>query len=138
MTSPSRPTRVWVCGFGSGAACFGTNLVNSAGVYIVPSGEGLVNPIFEAFNSGMLGMIAVTAPPEAATLLNPEIVGANFQFQFLSQSGCTHSVLCQTDIAAGACLTNCTVAGDGTLKTVSIPLSVFGSSKAGFVRVLTQ
>jgi hypothetical protein len=132
------PAAVWVCGFGNDAAWFGTNLVNSAGAYIVPGGEGIVNPIFESFNSGMLGMIAVTPPPGAVVLLNPEIVGANFQFQFLSQSGFTHSILCQSDIAAGACLTNATVAGDGAMKTISIPLSVLGSSKAGFVRVLTQ
>jgi hypothetical protein len=132
------PAAVWVCGFGNGASYFGTNLVNSAGADITLGGEGSVNFIFECFNSGMLGMIAVTAPPEPATLLNPEIVGEYFQFQFLSQSGFTHSILCQTDIAAGAYLTNSTVAGDGTTKTISIPLSVFGSSKAGFVRVLTQ
>jgi hypothetical protein len=132
------PNAVWVCGFGNDAAYFGTNLVNSSGEFIVLGGEGVVQFYYESFNSGMLGMIAVTAPPEPVTLLNPQIVGPNFQFQFLSQDGFTHTVLYQTDIAAGACLTNCAVAGDGTLKTISIPLSVFSPSAAGYVRVLTQ
>ena len=128
------PNGVWACGFGSGAAYFGTNLVNSAGEFFV-IGTSLY---FQEYNSGMLGMIAETAPLAAVTLLNPAVSGANLQFQFLSQAGFTHNILCQTNLAAGPWLTNSTVAGDGTVKTISIPLSVFSPSRQGFVRVSTQ
>ncbi len=128
------PNGVWVCGVGSGAVYFGTNLVNSAGEYIVVGN----NVILESFNSGMLGMIALTQPASPVTLLNPAVAGTNFQFKFLSQSGFTHNVLYRTNLATGSWLTNSTVAGDGTMKTNSIPLSVFSPSKGGFVRVSTQ
>jgi hypothetical protein len=77
-----------------------------------------------------------TAAP--VTLINPQDDGANFQFQFLSQAGFNHSILYRTDLVLGNWQTNSTVAGDGTLKTISIPLSVFNSSKQGFIRVSTQ
>ena len=92
--------------------------------------------IFTPFDSGMLGMIAET--PASVTLLNPVVVGANFQFQFLSQAGFTHDILFQTNPAAAVWLTNSTVAGDGTVRTISIPLSVFSPSMDGFVRVSTH
>jgi len=132
------PGAVWVCGFGNGASLFGSNMVNSAGADISLGGEGVGNFIFECFNSGMLGMIAVTPPAAPVTLLNPAVVDGNFQFQFLSQDGFTHNILYQTNIATGGWLTNSTVTGDGTTKTISIPLTVFAPSKSGFVRVSTQ
>ena len=128
------PNGVWVCGEGSGAVYFGTNLVNSSGQYTVIG----VDLLFTPFDSGMLGMIAETASPAAVTLLNPEVVGANFQFQFLSQAGFTHTILYQTNPAAADLVTGSTVVGDGTVMTVSIPLSVFSPSTGGFVRVSTQ
>jgi hypothetical protein len=129
------PNGIWVCGEGSGAVYFGTNLVNSAGRFVFFGGGFFY---VQEFNSGMLGMIAETALPAPVTLLNPEVVGANFQFQFLSQAGFTHTVLYQTNPAAADWLTTSTVAGDGTVKTISIPLSVFSPSMEGFVRVSTQ
>jgi len=128
------PNGIWVCGEGSGAVYFGTNLVNSADKLFV-IGQSL---FALEFNSGMLGMIAKTASPAAVTLLNPQVLGANFQFQFLSQAGFTHTILFQTNPAAAGWLTNSTVVGDATVKTISIPLSVFSPSKEGFVRVSTQ
>ncbi|MGD1086262.1 MAG: LamG-like jellyroll fold domain-containing protein [Verrucomicrobiota bacterium] len=126
------PNGVWVCGEGSGAVYFGTNLVNSSGQYTVIGDDHIFTP----FDSGMLGMIAET--PASVTLLNPVVVGANFQFQFLSQAGFTHDILFQTNPAAAVWLTNSTVAGDGTVRTISIPLSVFSPSMDGFVRVSTH
>ena len=128
------PGGVWVCGFGNGATYFGTNLVNSDWQDFV-IGFSLY---FRSFNSGMLGMIAVTPPAAPVTLLNPAVVGGNFQFQFLSQNGFTHNILYQDTLSAGGWLTNSSVPGDGTLMTISIPLTVFGPSKAGFVRVSTE
>jgi hypothetical protein len=130
---------VWVCGFGNAAVWFGTNVVNSSGEFVVlGSGGGIVPFYYECFNSGMLGMIAVTPSAEPVTLLDPAVAGGNFQFQFLSQEGFTHNILCQTNVAAGQWLTNSTVTGDGTMKSISVPLSVFAPSKSGFVRVSTQ
>jgi hypothetical protein len=128
------PNGVWVCGFGSGAVYFGTNLVNSAGKLFV-IGTSL---FAQEFNSGMLGTIAEMEPPAPVTLLNPAASGANFQFQFLSQAGYTHDILCQTNPAAAQWLTNSSVAGDGTVKTISVPLSAFSPSREGFVRVSTR
>jgi hypothetical protein len=136
------PSAVWVCGFGNGAAWFGTNLVNSAGAFIAtgPEEGGIVPTIYECFNSGMLGMIAETAQAEPVTLLNPAVVGGNlqFQFQFLSQNGFTHNVLYQTNLASGQWLTNSTVIGDGTMKLITLPLTLFNPAKTGFVRVTTE
>jgi hypothetical protein len=126
------PTGVWVCGMGSGAAYFGTNLVNSANELFVIG----MSLYAQEFNSGMAGMIAL--PGAQVTLLNPEVAGANFQFQFQSQAGYSHNILYRTDLGAGQWLTNSTVPGDGTVQNISIPLSVFSPAAEGFVEVSTQ
>jgi hypothetical protein len=129
------PNGVWVCGEGSGAAWFGTNLVNSANqIFVIGQSIYALE-----FNSGMLGMIAATAQAAPVTLLSPAVVGGtSFQFQFLSQSGFSHNILYKTNLASAVWLTNSTVAGDGTVKTISMPLTVFSPAKEGFVRVSTQ
>ena len=71
-------------------------------------------------------------------MLNPQDNGVNFQFQFQSQSGFNHSILYRTNLVAGDWQTSSTIAGDGTLKAVSVPLSVFTPSKQGFIRVSTH
>ena len=73
-----------------------------------------------------------------ATLLNPQNAGATFQFQFLSQSGFNHAVQYRTNLIAGNWQTYSNVTGDGTLKTIPMPISVFNGSKQGFIRVSTQ
>lgn len=125
---------VWACGVIKSPTAFGTNLVYSSFTCI-----GSPICTFAYDESGVLAKItdaAITALP--ITLLNPQDNGVNFQFEFLSQSGLNHSILYRTNLAAGNWQTNSTIAGDGTLKTISIALSVFSSSKQGFVRVLTQ
>jgi len=73
------------------------------------------------------------------TLLNPGDTGTSFQISFQSQSGFTHSVQYRTNLIAGSnWQTYSNVAGDGTLKTIPIPLSVFSPSQQGFVRVSTH
>jgi hypothetical protein len=89
-------------------------------------------------HSTATSVFIVTAGPLPTALLSPQDNGVNFQFQFLSQAGFNHSILYRTNLAVGNWQTNSTIAGDGTLKTISIPLSVFSPSKQGFIRVSTQ
>jgi hypothetical protein len=116
---------VWACGFFVPIGNFGTNTI-----------YGGSSPYHL---SGYLAKItdgAAVASP--VTLLNPQYPGSTFQFQFLSQAGFNHSILYRTNLVVGNWRTNSSVAGDGTLKTISIPLSVFSPSKQGFVRVTTE
>ena len=89
-------------------------------------------------HSTAASIFVVTGGPSPALLLNPQNNGVNFQFQFLSQAGFTHNILYRTNLVAGIWRTNSSVGGDGTLKTISIPLSIFSPSRQGFVRVSTE
>jgi hypothetical protein len=71
-------------------------------------------------------------------LLNATNTGVNFQFQFVSENDYTHNILYTTNLLTGTWKTNSTVNGDGTLKTISIPFSLFTPSKQGFIKVSTQ
>ena len=86
----------------------------------------------------MIAKIAESTAASPVTLLSPQTTGTNFQFQFLSQTGVTNSVQYRTNLVLGNWLTYTNVTGDGTLKTSTIPLSVFSPSKQGFIRVSTQ
>ena len=130
---------VWASGFlkvkdiGSPAQ-FGTNYVSSD-LYV--PGVGLSQIIFT--QAGMIAKINETATSATpVTLLNPSNSGANFQFQFLSESGFNHNILFRTNLAVGTWLTNSTVSGDGTMKIISLPYSIFSPAKQGFIRVSTQ
>ena len=83
-------------------------------------------------------LINVLTMPLTVSLLIPHIAGANFQFQFLSQTGFTHAVQCRANLLSGGWQSYTNITGDGTLKTISIPLSIFSPSPQGFVRILTQ
>ena len=130
---------VWASGFLktrdlSSPAQFGTNFVSSD-LYV--PGSGATTIIFT--QAGMIAKIAETATAAApVTLLNPSNNGANFQFQFLSESGFNHNILYRTNLAVGTWLTNSTVSGDGTVKIISLPYSIFSLAKQGFIRVSTQ
>jgi hypothetical protein len=125
---------LWVCGFGNGQVDFGANAVNSAGEYIVGGGGGIVTLSYESFNSGMLGMIAETAPVSPVTLLNPALVGANFQFSFVSMADITNYVQYSTNLANTNWLPYTNFVGDGTLKTIVVPAN---HPAAEFFRVST-
>jgi hypothetical protein len=114
-------------------AQFGAHAVYSDG-YFVDNPSLIIIPT----QGGLLTKITETAAPLAVTLLDPQIVGANFQFQFQSQNGLTHVVLYRTNLVSGHWLTNATLIGNGAVLTNSIPLSVFSPAKAAFVRVSTQ
>jgi hypothetical protein len=131
---------VWASGFlklsslGT-LAQFGTNYVY--GDYYIVS-AGIFGTIYPTQGGVLAKITDSTASALPVTILNPQSSGGNFQFSFLSQAGFNHSILYRTNLTAGNWLTNSTIAGDGTLKTNSIPLSLFSPSKQGFVRVSTQ
>ncbi len=113
------------------------------GPFSIPAGQHTLSWTIFAYGdddpteAGFLDEVSyvVASPVE---LSNPQIVGANFQFQFLSEAGYSHNILYRTNLVVGNWLTNTTVAGDGTLKTISVPLSLFSPAKQGFIRVSTQ
>jgi hypothetical protein len=118
-------------------ALFGTNTVYSDPLWISGGAGGSTSIVW--YPGGVLAKVtdnAVAASP--VTLLNATNSGANFQFQFLSESGFNHNILYRTNLAVGTWLTNSTVSGDGTVKTISLPYSIFSPSKTGFIRVSTQ
>lgn len=132
----SAPDGVWACGIIDSPTSFGSILVSSSiscigspFCTIVPSWSGVLAKITDAASSG-----------SPVTLSSPQSVGGNFEFSFLSQSGSVHVVKYTTNLLAPSAnwLTYTNIAGDGTVKTVPIPLSVFAPSQEGFVRVLTQ
>jgi subtilase family serine protease len=84
------------------------------------------------------GLINALTLPSAIDLLDPQIVGTNLQFQFLSQSGFTNAVEYRTNLVSGSWQLYTNVTGDGTMKIISIPLSVFSTSRQGFVDVVTH
>lgn len=108
---------VWAGGFVSESAAYGTN-----SVYGTPTCIGSPFCFLQYYINGSLAKItdAVSGPP-TVTLLNPQVTGANFQFSFQSQSGLTYYVISRTNVASGTWQTNATIAGDGSLKTVTIP-----------------
>ncbi len=134
---------VWVSGWGQagdpplfGPIKFGTNSVYTDRQFLSgPAGGGTLALLYQA---GVLGKITDTLAAFPVTLINATNSGANFQFQFLSESGFSHSILYRTNLVVGNWQTNSTVSGDGTLKTISLPRSLFSPSQQGFIRVTTQ
>ena len=88
--------------------------------------------------AGVLAKVTDIASPFPVTLINAGTSSFDFQFQFLSQSGFNHDVLYATNLQTGTWKNFTTIQGDGTLKTVFIPLSFFSNSHQGFVRVTTR
>jgi hypothetical protein len=126
---------VWSCGFFNQQSVFGSITINGAVTCI---GTPICTLVYHP--SGYLAkIISSTSSAEPVTLLNPQNNQVNFQFSFLSQSGFTHTVQYKTNLLTGSnWQTYSNIAGDGTLKTIPIPLSVFSPSRQGFVRVSTQ
>jgi hypothetical protein len=119
------PDGVWACGFFNPIGIFGTNTI-----------YGGLPPYHR---SGFLAKITDGAIATPITLLNPQQSGANFQFQFQSQSGFTHAVQYRTNLVTGQnWQTYSNVTGDGTLKTIGVPQSLFSPAQQGFIRISTQ
>jgi hypothetical protein len=120
------------------AVVFGTNNVYSDPLWVSGGAGGGTTIIW--YPAGVLAKVTDKATlPLSVKLLNPQNNAANFQFQFLSQSGFTHPVQYRTNLISGLTWqTYSNVTGDATLKTIQIPLSLFSPAKQGFIRVLTQ
>ena len=116
---------------------FGTNNVYSDPLWVSGGAGGSTTIIW--YPAGVLAKVTDSAaPPLPVTLLNPQGDGTNFQFSFLSQFAFTHAILYRTNLAVGNWQIYSNVTGDGTSKNIPIPLSIFGSSPQGFIRVSTQ
>jgi concanavalin A-like lectin/glucanase superfamily protein len=83
-------------------------------------------------NTTAASMFVVAAPIQ---LINPGQAGANFQFSFMSQTGQTNVVQSRTNLVVGQWLDRSNIIGDGTLKTISLPVS---GKSAEFFRVKIQ
>jgi len=133
---------VWVSGWCEsgtyptiGDTAFGTNIVKSDSQEVGGGAGGSFNIIF--YPAGVLAKVTDVFAQQV-NLLKPVESSSNFQFSFTSQSGFTHYVQYRTNLVAGTWQTYTNFPGDGTLKTSSLPLSLFSPSKQGFIRVATQ
>lgn len=116
---------------------FGTNAVYSDGFYVSGGAGGSTSLIWTP--CGVLAKITDSlAPALPVALLHPSETTTNFQFSFNSAAGFSNYVQFRTNLVAGVWMSYTNVPGDGTLKFVSVPLSVFNGSKQGYVRVATQ
>src|SRR5262249_40511243 len=80
-------------------------------------------------------VFVVNAAPPPVQLASPRLVGTNFQFSFVSQAGFTHTVQYRTNLVAGNWQTYTNISGDGSLKTLPVPLVRFSPANQGFIRV---
>lgn len=69
------------------------------------------------------------------TLTNVTYTGTNLSFSFTAQAGITNIVQYTTNLTTGNWRVYSNIFGSPGLTTVSMPLSLFGTSKTGFVRV---
>jgi hypothetical protein len=81
-------------------------------------------------------VVKASAVPFA--LKNSRNGGGNFQFTFQSQSGYTSTIYYRTNLQTGQWLVWTSFPGDGTVKTSTVPLTLFSPSRLGFIRVGTQ
>jgi hypothetical protein len=86
-------------------------------------------------NDAATSIFTVAGGATPIKLVNTLISGTSLQFSFQSDSGFPNRVQYNTNLASTNWLTYTNVPGDGTFKTVLVPLSIFGSSSNGFIRV---
>lgn len=131
---------VWSCGFVNYYANFGTNIANR--VYGPVTIIGFPFGYIYYWVGGYLAKVSeagIVTPPLAVTLLSPQSSGANFQFQFQSQSGYSHAVQYRTNLVTGQnWQTYSNVTGDGGVKVIGVPQSLFSPAQQGFIRISTQ
>jgi len=109
--------------------------VSSPKLFYATNGYDLCTGLGTMNGTNLINALTV---PLNVNLLIPHTAGTYFQFQFLSHPGSTHAVQFRTNLVSGTWQTYTNITGDGTLKTIPIPLSNFGQAKQGFVRVSTQ
>ncbi len=124
---------------------WGDNVWQQAGPYVIDPGQHVLSWKVGAYGdtdptqAGFLDQVTFTIGASPAHLINVSRTSTNFQFSFISLSSFSHAVQYRTNLTAGSnWQTYTNVTGDGNLKTIPIPLSVFSPSPQGFVRVLTQ
>lgn len=86
-------------------------------------------------NSDATVQFVVTTGATPVQLLSPQQTGGNFQFQFLSQPGKTNTVQSRTNLTLGIWIDRTNILGDGSLKTVALPI---GNAPSEFFRIATQ
>ena len=84
-----------------------------------------------SFNTFVVG-------PNPVQLVNVQKSGTNYLFSFLSQANVTNTVQYRTNLALGTWLAYSNIIGNGSLKTIPIPLSKFNGSLQGFIRISSQ
>ena len=90
-------------------------------------------------NTIAASVFVVSPGVSPAHLIDVIRTGTNFQFSFISLSTFSHAVQYRTNLTAGSnWQTYTNVTGDGTLKTIPVPFSLFSPAKQGFIRVSTQ
>ena len=109
--------------------------VSSPNLFYATNGYDLCTGLGTMNGTNLINALTL---PLTVNLLKPHTTTTNFQFQFLSHPGSSHAVQYGTNLVSGGWQSYTNITGDGTLKTIAIPLSVFGQAKQGFVRVLTQ
>jgi hypothetical protein len=113
------------------------------GPYSIPPGEHTLswtvyaNGDTDPNQAGFLDQFVFT-PLMPIVLINPQNDGTAFHFQFTTAAGFNHVVQYSTNVASTNWQTYTVIGGDGSQQEISVPLSVFGSSLQGFVRVQTQ
>jgi hypothetical protein len=119
----------------------GNNSWYQDGPFLIPAGQHNLSWTLFAYGdddlteAGFLDQVSFAGPVD---LSNPQTVGTNFQFQFPSQAGFSYGILYRTNLVVGNWQTYSSVAGNGSLMTISVPLSVFSPAKQAFICVSTQ
>lgn len=72
---------------------------------------------------------------QAVHLLDPQWIGTNFQFRFVSQIGTVNTVQSRTNLLLGSWQDRTNLVGDGTIKTITLPIE---SQPVEFFRVATR
>jgi hypothetical protein len=110
----------------------------NAGIYPVAGINAirLVGDEGGAASSGFLGVfelaVATATAPKAVQLRNPRVSGAQFRFEFDSQSGVNYVPQYSTSLASPNWQSLGSIAGDGTRKEISDPASSAPRSTASW------
>jgi hypothetical protein len=94
---------------------------------------------FNLYSTAASTFVVGVASGTPVLITNPQSLGGSFQLSFTSQASFTHVVQYRTNLTAGNdWQTYSNVVGDGTLKTILVPSSVFSPANQGYIRIATQ
>jgi hypothetical protein len=86
-------------------------------------------------STGATSIFVVTGGATPVQLVNTHVSGTNLLVSFQSQTGFTNRVQYSTNLTSTNWLTYTNIPGDGNLKNLQVPLSIFGGSPKGFLRI---